>query len=143
MGDALYAGLRRGELQALRWEEVDLAKGIIRVERAWDEKGRSFVEPKSAAGKRAVPIATVLRDHLADDLVDVLRQSSPSRTRLKLDREEILKCSLDLRAEDSLTTNVHADEEVRVRDGLDDAVEATDGLISARQERLEKAPDMK
>ena len=33
---ALYGGLRRGELQALRWEDVDLAKGVITVERAWD-----------------------------------------------------------------------------------------------------------
>jgi integrase len=30
---ALYAGLRRGELMALRWEDVDLAGGVIRVER--------------------------------------------------------------------------------------------------------------
>jgi integrase len=33
---ALYGGLRRGELQALRWEDIDLAKGVMRVERAWD-----------------------------------------------------------------------------------------------------------
>ena len=31
---ALYGGLRRGELQALRWEDVDLAQGVIKVERA-------------------------------------------------------------------------------------------------------------
>jgi integrase len=42
---------------------------VIRVERAWDEKARSFTEPKSVAGKRAVPIATVLRDHLDEHLV--------------------------------------------------------------------------
>jgi integrase len=29
---AMYAGLRRGELQALAWEHVDLAVGVIRVE---------------------------------------------------------------------------------------------------------------
>ena len=34
---ALYAGLRRGEITALRREDVDLATGIIRVERGWDE----------------------------------------------------------------------------------------------------------
>jgi len=38
---ALYAGLRRGELQALHRENVDLATGVIRVERGWDaEEGR-------------------------------------------------------------------------------------------------------
>jgi integrase len=61
---ALYAGLRRGELMALRWEDVDLAKGVIRVERAYDEKGRVHVEPKSHAGQRTVPIVGALRDAL-------------------------------------------------------------------------------
>jgi integrase len=63
---ALYAGLRRGELMALRWEDVDLASGIIRVERSWDDKARVFVEPKSRAGRRRVPVAGVLRDLLVE-----------------------------------------------------------------------------
>ncbi len=46
---ALYAGLRRGELMALRWEEVDLAAGVVRVERAFDDKDRVEVGPKSRA----------------------------------------------------------------------------------------------
>jgi len=61
---ALYAGLRRGELMALRWDDVDLASGVIRVERAYDEKGRVHVEPKSHAGRRTVPIVGALRDEL-------------------------------------------------------------------------------
>jgi len=61
---ALYAGLRRGELMGLRWEDVDLAKGVIRVERAYDEKERVHVEPKSHAGRRTVPIVGALRDEL-------------------------------------------------------------------------------
>jgi integrase len=60
---AFYAGLRRGELQALAWVDVDLARGLISVERSWDQK-QGFVEPKSAAGRRRVPIAAVLRDYL-------------------------------------------------------------------------------
>lgn len=36
---------------------------MIRVERAWDVKA-GVVETKSDAGRRAVPIAKVLRDHL-------------------------------------------------------------------------------
>jgi integrase len=66
---ALYAGLRRGELQALRWADVDLGAGLIRVERAWDEKARLYVDPKSKAGRRAIPIASVLRDHLDEHLI--------------------------------------------------------------------------
>jgi integrase len=60
---ALYAGLRRGELVALNWENVDLAAGVLRVERAWDWKA-GIIEPKSRSGRRTVPIAGVLRDHL-------------------------------------------------------------------------------
>jgi integrase len=62
---ALYAGLRRGELMALRWEDVDLSNGVIRVERSWDVR-EGVVEPKSRAGKRKVPIASVLRDYLIE-----------------------------------------------------------------------------
>jgi len=48
---AMYAGLRLGELLALRWEDVNFATGKIRVERAFDPKA-GFVAPKSQAGKR-------------------------------------------------------------------------------------------
>jgi integrase len=61
---ALYAGLRLGELRALREEDVDLQAGVIRVERSWDKK-EGVIEPKSRAGKRKVPIVAALRAHLA------------------------------------------------------------------------------
>ena len=69
-GTAFFAGLRRGGLQALRWEDVDLASAVLLVERAWDEKAREFVGPKSAAGRRTVPLAGVLRDHLLAHKLD-------------------------------------------------------------------------
>ena len=61
---AIFAGLRRGELLGLRWEDIDLAAGVIRVERAFDPRSGQIVAPKSRAGKRRVPIAAVLRDYL-------------------------------------------------------------------------------
>ncbi len=63
---ALYAGLRRGELMALRWEDIDLATGVIRVTRSYDPKSRAFITPKSRAGERTVPIAAVLRGYLLE-----------------------------------------------------------------------------
>ena len=60
---ALYAGLRRGELCALRWQDVDLDRNLISVERAWDPRA-GFIEPKSRAGRRRVPVAAPLRSEL-------------------------------------------------------------------------------
>jgi integrase len=61
---AFYGGLRRGELRALRWGDVDFEEGLIRVERGWDPEFGP-IEPKSRAGKRKVPLAKPLRSYLA------------------------------------------------------------------------------
>jgi integrase len=62
---ALYAGLRLGELRALRWVDIDLADGTIRVWRSWDVK-EGQVEPKSRKGTRTVPVLGLLRDELVE-----------------------------------------------------------------------------
>ncbi len=56
---AMYAGLRRGELLALDWNDVDLEKGVLRVERSWDVQA-GVVDPKSEAGTRTVPVVRQL-----------------------------------------------------------------------------------
>jgi integrase len=61
---ALYAGLRRGELRALRWADVDFEHGVIRVERGWDDR-IGPIEPKSRAGRRRVPLTRPIRARLA------------------------------------------------------------------------------
>jgi integrase len=62
---ALYAGLRRGELQALRWQDVDLERGVICVERSWDRQAGA-IEPKSRSGRRRVPLSAPLRSELIE-----------------------------------------------------------------------------
>lgn len=54
----LYAGLRRGEVLALRWEDLDLDGRLIHVTRAVEFIGNEahFKAPKSAAGLRTVPL---------------------------------------------------------------------------------------
>ena len=60
---AFHAGLRRGELQALRWSDLDLGASLIRVERSWDQY-EGPIEPKSRSSCRTVPLLALLRDHL-------------------------------------------------------------------------------
>lgn len=60
---ALYAGLRLGELRALRWRDLDFERGIVHVRRAWDAR-EGPIAPKSAAGLRKVPMPEALRVHL-------------------------------------------------------------------------------
>lgn len=66
---AMYAGLRRGELQALRAEDVDLASGVIRVEYGWEYRDGQ-IALKSNAGRRKVPISAILRDFLAERIAE-------------------------------------------------------------------------
>ena len=62
---AFYAGLRMGELRALKWENVELAADIIRVEYGWD-RVEGLIAPKSKKGTRTVPIAGLLRGYLSE-----------------------------------------------------------------------------
>ena len=62
---ALYAGLRYGELRALRWSALNTARGVIEVREAWDPREGS-IPPKSRKSCRSVPIPGLLRDLLLD-----------------------------------------------------------------------------
>jgi integrase len=65
----LATGMRRGEMVALRWGDVDLDSGKIRIERSLEQTSArlAFKEPKTKAGRRTVSIppsiAAKLRNH--------------------------------------------------------------------------------
>jgi integrase len=54
----LATGARRGELVALRWSDIDLKGGKIRVERSLEQTnaGLAFKAPKTKAGRRTISI---------------------------------------------------------------------------------------
>ena len=56
---ALGTGMRRGELCALRWQDVDLDSAKLQVERSLEQtrKGLRFKSPKSARGRRSVSLS--------------------------------------------------------------------------------------
>lgn len=66
---ALCTGLRLGEIAGLKWEDVDLQKKVLKVERtvqrmeAPQEKGRTklgILSPKSQASRREIPVVPPL-----------------------------------------------------------------------------------
>jgi integrase len=65
---AFYAGLRRGEMRALRPRDVDLDAAVISIERGWDEK-EGAIAPKSRAGVRRVFVLAALHP-LLEPFVD-------------------------------------------------------------------------
>ncbi len=66
---AMYAGLRRGELMALRVGDIDLPGGVISVRRGWDQYEGAIATKSS--NERKVPIAGALRAYLAEHLLQL------------------------------------------------------------------------
>lgn len=72
---ALSTGLRRGELLGLRWQDIDLDGGALRVRHTLQRDG-SLTEPKSAAGLRTIMLPDVtiqaLKRHRKQQIQDRL-----------------------------------------------------------------------
>ena len=62
----LYTGLRRGELLALKWEDIDFENHVINVRQAVTYGGNQpkIKTPKTQAGNRKVALLDVLEDEL-------------------------------------------------------------------------------
>lgn len=78
---ALATGMRRGELLALRWDDVDFQGGKLFIHRAVSKlNGRGYVEhePKTKKGRRTIvlpsSVVDVLREHR--DYVEQLRRDA-------------------------------------------------------------------
>jgi integrase len=73
-----WAGLRRSEVCAITWENVNLAAGTLVVCQSVGQVGRElyFGEPKSVAGLRPLPMPT--------QLVDVLKQHKAAQDEMRL-----------------------------------------------------------
>jgi integrase len=70
---ASYTGARRSEVLGLRWNSVDLDRGVAQIERTLQRVGAELVfteTTKSASGRRSVPLPAFviarLRQHRAD-----------------------------------------------------------------------------
>ncbi len=72
---AVHAGLRRGELRALRCENVDTDTRVIHVVHGWDDI-EGEIEPKSKKGVRRVPMTSELRRLLLEHMARTGRRGS-------------------------------------------------------------------
>jgi integrase len=76
---ALFTGMRRNEVLALRWGRVDLDKNVVQVREALEATmahGIRFKTPKSKAGRRDIT--------LPDILVAVLREHRKAQLELRV-----------------------------------------------------------
>jgi integrase len=92
----MLTGLRIGELLALRWRNVDLATGVIRVEETVYEG--HFDEPKSRHSMRLIPLGplavAVLSERCKQVVVDSSSLVFSSRAGGTLDRRTLLSRQL-------------------------------------------------
>src|SRR5215217_9401387 len=74
---AIATGLRQGELLALKWEDVDLERGVLRVRRTLTRAGGkvSLGEPKTKKSRRSVNLTAAaveaLQSHLSHQLEEM------------------------------------------------------------------------
>ena len=75
---AAYTGLRFGEQVALTWDDVDLARSVVKVRRAWKQCG-TIGEPKTSAAIRNVnlgaPLVADLREWRLRQSPDLVRHN--------------------------------------------------------------------
>jgi len=94
IGLLVLTGMRPGEAYAVRWSDLDLSSGNVRVHRSWDHRSGTFVAPKTKAGNRTVPLSgwlvealqahQNLTDRYGDELVfatETGRPLNPSNVR--------------------------------------------------------------
>jgi integrase len=79
---ALNTGMRQGELLALKWDDVDLERGLLRVRRTLTHADKAFVlgEPKTKNSRRTIMLTTsavaALRVHLSRQQEEIERMGS-------------------------------------------------------------------
>jgi integrase len=79
---AIHTGLRQGELLGLKWEDVDLESGTLRVRRtlATTKSGPMLTAPKTKGSRRSAKLTQgaldALRSHLKRQLQEIDRAGS-------------------------------------------------------------------
>lgn len=63
---AIYTGMRKSEIQALTWHDIDFLHSTISINKSWDEKKKAFKPTKTASSKRTIKVNRSLLNVLAE-----------------------------------------------------------------------------
>ena len=63
---AIYTGMRKSEIQALTWKDVDFLHATITVNKSWDERKKAFKPTKTDSSNRVIRVNRVLLNRLAE-----------------------------------------------------------------------------
>lgn len=68
---AIYTGMRKEEIQALTWNDIDEIHGTINISKAWDENKKDFKATKTYTSNRTIKVNRELLKYL-----DVLKSNN-------------------------------------------------------------------
>lgn len=63
---AIYTGMRKAEIQALTWNDIDFKNATISINKNWDEKKKAFKPTKTESSNRVIKVNRKLLNYLAD-----------------------------------------------------------------------------
>lgn len=63
---AIYTGMRKSEIQALTWNDIDTLHGTISINKSWDDVKKDFKPTKTYSSNRTIPVNRELLHYLND-----------------------------------------------------------------------------
>lgn len=63
---AIYTGMRKSEIQALTWKDVDFLHATIKVNKSWDDVKKAFKSTKTESSNRVIKVNRKLLKYLAE-----------------------------------------------------------------------------
>ena len=63
---AIYTGMRKSEIQALTWNDIDFLHSTISISKSWDENKKAFKPTKTNSSNRIIKVNRQLLKKLAD-----------------------------------------------------------------------------
>lgn len=63
---AIYTGMRKGEIQALTWNDIDFIHNTISINKSWDDLTKTLKPTKTASSNRVIPVNPEVLNRLRD-----------------------------------------------------------------------------